>query len=322
MPTGTLPYATEATQRKRFWGLGFKGSQAAWRLSTRVCDGFRRTETGPEQFVVAISRSGAKEAHPVRGLNVHTITASADLAIAVSLLALTISALRGGRRPRRARSWFLFTLASGTLVAHAAFALFDEMSGASAGFEVLTLGLFAMGLASLYGAEREQQRTIEQHAERDATTGLLNRRAFRELAADRLAATSASSALAVLDLDGFKRVNDSQGHPAGDRILEVVAAAIRANLRPSDIAARYGGDEFVVFLEGCSLDEARRIMQRIRAIVATVTAASGMSVTVSVGLASSRGVAGELDQLIHAADGALIAVKQTGKDQLRVAEFA
>jgi diguanylate cyclase (GGDEF)-like protein len=252
----------------------------------------------------------------------HALTASADLAIAVSLLALTISALRGGRRPRRARSWFLFTLASATLVAHAAFALFDDMSAASSVFEVLTLGLFAMGLASLYGAEREQQRTIEHHAERDATTGLLNRRAFREVASDRLATSAAPSALAVLDLDGFKLVNDSQGHPAGDKILELVASAIRANLRPSDVAARYGGDEFVVLLEGCGLDEARRIMQRIRAIVATVTSASGMSVTVSVGLASSRGVADELDELIRAADSALITVKQTGKDQLRVAEFA
>jgi len=253
---------------------------------------------------------------------VHAITASADLAIAVSLVALTISALRSGRRPRRARSWLFFALASVTLVVHATLDVFVEMSAAASVFEVVTLALFAIGLASLYGAEREYQQAIEHHAERDATTGLLNRRAFHELAGERLTATTASSALAVLDLDGFKAVNDLQGHPAGDRILEVVAAAIRANLRPSDLAARYGGDEFVVFLEGCGLDEARRIMQRIRAIVASVTAATGMSVTVSVGLASSRGVTDGLDELIRAADGALIAVKQAGKDQLRVAEFA
>src|SRR2546428_6598284 len=86
-------------------------------------------------------------------------------------------------------------------------------------------------------------RTIETHAERDATTGLLNRRAFRDAASAILARRDPSrdSVLAVLDLDGFKAVNDSRGHPAGDQILELVAAAIRTNLRVRDVAGRYGG---------------------------------------------------------------------------------
>jgi diguanylate cyclase (GGDEF)-like protein len=126
------------------------------------------------------------------------------------------------------------------------------------------------------------------------------------------------SALAVVDLDGFKAVNDSHGHPAGDRVLELVASAIRANLRANDVAGRYGGDEFVIYLGDCGVENALRIMERIRAIVAGVTSASGTGVTASVGLAIARD-GQDLEDLIRTADRALIAVKRSGKDQLLVA---
>src|SRR5213079_2246802 len=107
---------------------------------------------------------------------------SADLAIAISIAALSVSALRGGRRPRRMRSWLFFALASVTLVAHSAFGTQGEgWAEAAALFELLTLALFAIGFVLLYGADREQLRSIETRAELDPTTGLLNRQAFREL---------------------------------------------------------------------------------------------------------------------------------------------
>jgi len=255
-------------------------------------------------------------------MTLQSFLASADLAIAISIAALSVSALRSGRRPRRMRSWLFFALASTTLVVHSAFGTLGAgQAEAAALFELLTLALFAIGFVLLYGADREQLRNIETRAELDPTTGLLNRQAFGELVAAHLRRRRGQpSAVAVVDLDGFKAVNDSRGHPAGDEVLNLVATAIRANLRAQDLASRYGGDEFVVFLADCPAESALRIMERIRAIVAGVTGASGSTVTASVGLALSVDGADGLDDLIRTADGALLSVKRSGKDQLLVAE--
>jgi diguanylate cyclase (GGDEF)-like protein len=247
---------------------------------------------------------------------------SADLAIAISIAALSISALRSGRRPRRVRSWLFFALGSITLVAHSAYGTLGAgQAEAAALFELLTLALFAVGFVLLYGADREQLRSIETRADLDPTTGLLNRRAFRELVGAHLRQPRRGpSAVAVVDLDGFKAVNDSRGHPAGDEVLNLVATAIRANLRAQDHASRYGGDEFVVYLADCPVESALRIMERIRAVVAGITTANGSGVTASVGLALSGEGADDLDDLVRTADRALLAVKRSGKNQLLLAE--
>lgn len=255
-------------------------------------------------------------------MTLQAFIASADLAIAISIAALSISALRSGRRPPRMRSWVFFALGSLTLVAHTAYdTLGAGQAETAALFKLLTLALFAVGFVLLYGADREQLRSIETRAELDPTTGLLNRQAFRELVAARLRRSRRGpSAVAVVDLDGFKAVNDEHGHPVGDEVLGLVATAIRANLRAQDLASRYGGDEFVVFLADCPVDSALRIMERIRAVVAGVTAASGSTVTASVGLALSADGLADLDELIRTADRALLTVKRSGKNQLLVAE--
>jgi diguanylate cyclase len=220
------------------------------------------------------------------------------------------------------RSWVFFALGSMTLVVHSAFGTLGAAQAETAAlFELLTLALFAIGFVLLFGADREHLRSIETRAELDATTGLLNRQAFRDLVSARLSRPrSGPSAVAVVDLDGFKAVNDARGHPAGDEVLGLVATAIRANLRAQDLASRYGGDEFVVFLSDCPVESALRIMERIRAVVAGVTAASGSTVTASVGLALSADGRAGLDELIGTADRALLSVKRSGKDQLLVAE--
>jgi diguanylate cyclase (GGDEF)-like protein len=245
---------------------------------------------------------------------------TADLAIAISLATVSITALRSGRRPRHMRSWLLFAVGSLTLVAHSALDGVGGQADASALFELLTLALFATGFVLLYGSERDRLRDIETRAERDLTTGLLNRDAFRRAVANQLRRTKRGpAAIAIVDLDGFKAVNDSSGHPAGDKVLELVASAIRANLRAHDLAGRYGGDEFVVYLDDCGADSALRIMQRIRAVVAAITRASGLAVTASVGLAISR-EGEDFDELVGHADRALLDSKRAGKDQLLVAE--
>ena len=255
-------------------------------------------------------------------MTLQAFIASADLAIAISIAVLSISALRSGRRPPRMRSWLFFALGSMTLVVHSAFGTLGAGQAETAAlFELLTLALFAIGFVLLYGADREQLRSIETRAELDPTTGLLNRQAFRELVGAELRRPRRGpSAIAVVDLDGFKAVNESRGHPAGDEVLGLVATAIRANLRAQDLASRYGGDEFVVYLADCPADSALRIMERIRAVVAGVTGASGSTVTASVGVALTADGADELDALVRTADRALLAVKRSGKNQLLVAE--
>jgi diguanylate cyclase (GGDEF)-like protein len=251
-------------------------------------------------------------------VTLQTFVMSADLAIAISLATVSITALRSGRRPRHMRSWLLFAVGSLTLVAHSALDGLAGQADAAALFELLTLALFATGFVLLYGSERDQLRDIENRAERDLTTGLMNREAFNRAVGVMLRRPNRSpAAIAVVDLDGFKAVNDSRGHPTGDKVLELVASAIRANLRPRDLAARYGGDEFVVYLDACGPENALRIMERIRSVVAGITRASGAAVTASVGLAISREGEG-FDELIQDADRALLQVKREGKDQLRL----
>ena len=249
------------------------------------------------------------------------LSTTADLAIAISLLALTLSTLRSGRMPAELRSWVFFAIASFTLLIHAALDAFPspDLMDLSGLFESATLAFFAIGLAFLYGADRERVRRLHGEAERDAGTGLYNRAAFRSHVDARLEKLSpAPSSLAILDLDGFKRVNDEFGHPRGDQLLELVAAALRANLRTRDLAARYGGDEFVIFFEGCTERDAERVVERIRASVQSVSELAGTAVTISAGIAGYPARAKDFDALVRAADDVLMRVKREGKDRVGI----
>ncbi|TMD61884.1 MAG: GGDEF domain-containing protein [Chloroflexi bacterium] len=250
------------------------------------------------------------------------LTTTANLALAISLLALTLSTLRSGRMPAELRSWVFFSIGSFTLLVHAALDAFPspDLMDVSGLFEAMTLAFFGIGLAFLYGADRERVRRLHGEAERDSGTGLYNRGAFRTLVSTRLAKpTPAGSSLAILDLDGFKRVNDEFGHPRGDQLLELVAAALRANLRSRDLAARYGGDEFIIYFEACNERDAERVVQRIRASVQSVSELAGTAVTMSAGIAGYPIRANDFDGLVRAADEVLIRVKREGKDRVGVA---
>ena len=112
---------------------------------------------------------------------------------------------------------------------------------------------------------------VERLATRDSLTGLANRRLFdeslqREAARSQRLATPLS--LLVLDVDHFKQVNDSYGHQTGDAVLREVAEALVANTKNFDVAARYGGDEFVVLLPGCGREDAMRVADRVRGEIA------------------------------------------------------
>ena len=251
-----------------------------------------------------------------------TLTAAANVALALSIFALTISSLRSGRRPSHGRSWLFFAAASGTLVLHALLeALPGSPSEVTAIFEVATIALLGCGFVLLYGSDREELRRLQTAAERDPMTQLYNLRTFRDLADARLGAAAPADglAIAVLDLDGFKQVNDTHGHPAGDRALRLVATAVRASLRTSDLAARYGGDEFILLLDDCDDAAAQRILHRIRSTVQALSIGVGEPISFSAGLASYPECGRTFDQLVHRADEALFVAKRAGKNDVRSA---
>jgi diguanylate cyclase (GGDEF)-like protein len=158
---------------------------------------------------------------------------------------------------------------------------------------------------------------IERLATRDSLTGLANRRLFdesllRETARSQRLGTPLS--LLVIDVDHFKQVNDSYGHQTGDDVLREVAAALVANTKNFDVAARYGGDEFVVLLPGCSREDAMGVAQRVRSEIARQVGEA--PVTVSAGIATMPDNASDAERLMAAADGALYDAKRTGRDRV------
>jgi diguanylate cyclase (GGDEF)-like protein len=147
----------------------------------------------------------------------------------------------------------------------------------------------------------------------DALSGLPNRRAFEDRAA-RLRDFSDAKPLAVMmmDLDGFKQVNDLEGHEAGDRILASMARAIAGGLREGDFVARLGGDEFAALLPRTNLEEAESLAERLRASVQDV--GSGASVTSSFGVAMLED---DVRRALLRADVALYEAKNSGRNMVR-----
>lgn len=164
-------------------------------------------------------------------------------------------------------------------------------------------------------------RQTELQASTDGLTGLPNRRSL-EAAADDLLTTGRAFAVAIADLDHFKVLNDTHGHEAGDRALRLFARTLRANLRPDDVACRYGGEEFVLLLPNASVDEARIALDRLRVTLAgDIAAANALPFTASWGLTTSD-TADTFSELIHAADEALYEAKRAGRNRVVVAAAA
>ena len=162
-----------------------------------------------------------------------------------------------------------------------------------------------LGLASEGARARRQARL-------DPLTGLENRRAFDEalaVAIDRAQVSGEPLSMVVADLDGFKGVNDTHGHLAGDRVLREVGTALRHAIRRPDAAFRWGGDEFAVLLPGTPLADAEHVAERIRAALAGhVRGPDGAPIGVAFGAAALSDHAGATD-LIASADEALLQAK-------------
>jgi diguanylate cyclase (GGDEF)-like protein len=151
---------------------------------------------------------------------------------------------------------------------------------------------------------------LEELADTDDLTGLPNRRGWnRELKIAMSTSGRRKSPLcvALIDVDFFKEVNDAGGHQAGDRLLKSAAAAWRSTLRPADILARPGGDEFSLLLPDCDIDRAQMVLERLRA------ATPGGS-TCSIGVAEWDGESAH--RLVERADEALYGAKEAGRDRV------
>jgi diguanylate cyclase (GGDEF)-like protein len=166
---------------------------------------------------------------------------------------------------------------------------------------------------------------VRQQATRDALTGLLNRALILDgLARELRRADRESTPLSVLvaDLDHFKRVNDTYGHLAGDAVLRQTADRMRAILRGYDLVGRYGGEEFLVILQGCDLVRARQVAERLRHAVGGEPLDTGsvpVTVTMSLGIACVIGSGPDSSAVIKAADDALYRAKANGRNRCEVA---
>ena len=156
---------------------------------------------------------------------------------------------------------------------------------------------------------------VERLASSDALTGLANRRLFDETLAREVARSRRSGAplaLAVVDIDHFKAVNDEHGHQVGDQVLRELAAALRHVVRTEDLVARYGGEEFVVLAIDATVDAAAALAERLRAAARTV---STLPVTISVGVAGLP-ANGDGAAMVAHADAALYRAKAEGRDRV------
>ncbi len=165
-------------------------------------------------------------------------------------------------------------------------------------------------------------------AMQDALTGLLNRRAFEPQAEQALARARRDGtglAALMLDLDHFKRINDQYGHPVGDQVIKFMADVLRVSVRDTDLAARVGGEEFMVLLPGTRLEAALEVAEKIRLRVLQppplLLAQVSMPISVSIGVASyAPGQVGGFAALYSQADLALYQAKQQGRNRVAQAD--
>ncbi len=183
------------------------------------------------------------------------------------------------------------------------------------------LQLTGMAVASL-----NLRSQLEEQSIRDALTGLFNRH-FMQITLDRelLRASRAGSPLALmmLDVDHFKRFNDTYGHAAGDAMLRAIGHAFREGVRAEDTVCRYGGEEFAIILPGLHAEAALERAERIRRGIASLDVAFGNGsghTTISVGIALYPLDGLDADRLLRKADGALYRAKHNGRNQVWLAE--
>ena len=244
-----------------------------------------------------------------------------------------IVAFLAWRRGNNASGWFL--IAWGLLEAFTIATAIRLLAGDADTSWMLFYGLpvsmisasvlIALGVADRLRGQRIALTEAERRAQTDPLTGALNRRALIErldAACGRARTRGLPIGLLFIDLDHFKEINDSYGHPAGDACLAAIIAPIQAELRQSDVVGRYGGEEFVVILSSASSTSAHAIAERIRERVANVRVdgyGAPIRLTCSIGVAASDALGVWGEHLLERADAAVYVAKRAGRNRVQVA---
>jgi len=242
------------------------------------------------------------------------------------LLAAVVAAARGARP-----AWFFLAawtplLALTTLSGRQVNGMLADVTWlgdaclAAGAFEAIVLSL---GLADRALIMRRDRNQVQELADVDGLTGVLNRRAWSEGVSKVLANSGAQPiALLFLDLDHFKVLNDRRGHAAGDRALVAVSDALRHELRPHDLLGRYGGEEFVAMLYGIgqvqAMQVATRLCRRVHRLDIPVND-DGLVLSVSIGIAM-RAPTDTVDALVERSDQAMYRAKLAGRNRARLEE--
>jgi diguanylate cyclase (GGDEF)-like protein len=215
--------------------------------------------------------------------------------------------------------------ATGTIIAAYAW-LVDITAQTSRLLAWCVVSAWLIALAGATAAVRRESTAVlaryRKQASQDPLTGLPNRRAFTGYLDAQIASAARHArplALLLLDVDHFKAINDSFGHPEGDAVLAWLGAVLAERTRPADVAARIGGEEFAVVLPECALPDALGRAQGLRMAVEQESERRGRRVTVSVGVSVLSEAAPTGSDLLAAADHALYRAKDGGRNAVRAA---
>ena len=225
-------------------------------------------------------------------------------------------------------AWFLgplggFAIAVASAVAWWAAGVATRLYAPPVSVQVLNFGLqlaVFTWMAALLAVLRERVTREAALARTDALTGLFNRRGFleggaREIA--RSARTGRGLTVALIDVDGFKEVNDLRGHEAGDDLLVQLGSALRGATRAVDVCARLGGDEFAVLLPETEAASVDAVLGRVRLVLAEAAVETESPVTVSMGAATFSRPPASVDEMLRVADRMLYEVKAAGRNDVR-----
>jgi diguanylate cyclase (GGDEF)-like protein len=196
----------------------------------------------------------------------------------------------------------------------------------STGVFLAFFGIIILYAYSLMSRIEKARWKLEKESNLDHLTGLLNRRGLYEKSSKLFRSRDLGrNSVTVLfaDLDGFKSINDSLGHPAGDNVLKEVARMVGGSMRGSDVAARFGGDEFVMVLPDCALDDAINVAQRLQQGVAEWARHAGITLSVSIGMGEAPRHGHDLDSVLERVDSAMYRGKLSfGKGGIQMVDVA
>jgi diguanylate cyclase (GGDEF)-like protein len=206
--------------------------------------------------------------------------------------------------------------------------ILPKIANVVAGCVVLGLLLFHWLPLAVRDWKRSEQRTrdLQTLASVDPLTGLYNRRQFETLARAELGRSQRymrPCSFLMIDIDHFKRVNDTFGHEMGDWVLKTVASILATARRDADVVARFGGEEFVIMLPETTPEAAATVAERIRMMVSANSMAVGdakLSLTISAGVGEVRASSPSIEAVIRDADRALYEAKRTGRNRVCVAK--